>query len=209
LKTNILLASHNLGKIKELHQLLSSSKLNSKFEIISLSNLEKKIPDVEETGKTFSSNALLKAKSAGKLSGYVTLADDSGLEVESLDNFPGVRSARWSPGSDEDRNTALLEKLRGNKNRNSKFVSVICLYVSNIDRSWEFRGEIKGQIADKPQGEDGFGYDPIFIPQGFSQTFAQLGDKIKNQISHRSLALNKLIKFLSDETNQQLLSTSQ
>lgn len=179
---SLILASSNLGKIREIQALFAGSGV----EIISPT---KKI-DVEETGVTFAENACLKAQAYGEEFQQPAIADDSGLEVLSLDYEPGVRSARWAPGSDLDRNAALLEKLDGETDRRAQFVCVVCIFDPTSQQEWYFEGRVTGTISDSSRGENGFGYDPIFIPEGHDQTFAELGDKVKNSLSHRARAFS-------------------
>jgi len=161
-----------------------------------------KIPadfDVEETGSDFKENALLKAKTYAKLTNLPVIADDSGLEVMVLDDFPGVKSNRWMEGTSKEKNLALL-KLLENKgsNRKARFKTVICFFDPEKNESYFFEGKINGRIADSILGDEkvGFGYDPIFIPDYYEKTFAELGQAIKNKISHRSKSLSELSKFL-------------
>ncbi len=191
----LLFASTNAGKIKEAQAIIQLSGV----EIISLDELGQDYQDVAETGITFEANAKLKAVYFAQLAGMLTLADDSGLEVEALDNGPGVNSNRWFSGSDADRNQALLQKLAGQTNRQAKFVTVACLYDPATQQENYFRGEVAGTIAFKPSGEAGFGYDPIFIPSGHDQTFAELGLDIKNQLSHRARAYQLVKEFLQSK----------
>ncbi len=188
----LLFASTNAGKIKEAQAILQPSGI----EIISLDQLGKEYEDVEETGATFAANAKLKAAYFAQLSDLTALADDSGLEVETLGNGPGVNSNRWFSGSDEERNQALLQKLEGQINRQARFVTVACLYDPATQAENYFRGEVEGEIVLEPAGAAGFGYDPIFIPSGYRQTFAELGLDVKNQLSHRAKAYQLVREFL-------------
>ncbi len=202
----IFIASSNLGKIREMRAILKDQHLQllSILDVDELNKLRIQIPsgfDVEETGKTFKDNALLKAQAYAQLTNLPTIADDSGLEVEVLDGFPSVNSNRWFEGSTHERNLALLEKLRNKKNRQARFYSVICFFNPQTRTTEFFEGEIKGHIALEPKGNkiEGFGYDPIFIPEGFTQTFSELGAEFKNTISHRRQALIKLSQFVSQD----------
>jgi len=197
----LLLASNNPGKIHEVKHFFKGTQI----EILSLDDV-KIIDDsfadlanqeIEEVGQTYQDNALLKAKFFADKTQLMTMAEDSGLEVASLDNFPGVNSKRWLSGSDLDRNMALLKKLEEITNRQAKFVAIICLY-NPIDQSNHFfTGEVTGNITYQPKGATGFGYDSIFIPSEYQQTFAELGLAEKNKISHRLKALQKLKEFLN------------
>lgn len=206
----LLFATHNQGKLKEARSLLAGLDL----EVLSISqanrysNLNLNELDVAETKDTFQSNALLKARAFAEASLLVTAADDSGLELNALGGFPGIRSARWLEGSDKERNLGLLKKLEDQGDRSAKFVAVVCVSDPRKDSrkgqdqqnsSHCFKGEVLGTIADQLQGEKGFGYDSIFIPEGETLTFAQLGVEAKNQQSHRRLALKQLKKYLQDE----------
>ncbi|KUK79894.1 MAG: Non-canonical purine NTP pyrophosphatase [Microgenomates bacterium 39_7] len=196
----LLVATHNLGKLVEIKKTLTDLSL----EVIGLSSLssvnldfsELSKIDVQETGSTFSENAQLKAKFFSTKTNLLTVADDSGLMVEALNGFPGVSSNRWHCGTDHDRNAALLEKMNGANSRAASFITVLCLSDPVNKQEHFFEGEVRGTIADDIMGDEGFGYDPIFIPDGYQQTFAQLGVEVKNELSHRSKALIKLKKHL-------------
>lgn len=203
---NVFIASANPGKIREIKAILSQSGLYllsilDQDELRDLGIEIKKDFDVVENGQTFKDNALLKAKAYAKLTGLSTLADDSGLEVVALDGFPSVNSNRWFNGSTHERNLALLKKLEDQSDRRARFYSVICFYDPQNNQAKFFDGEIKGNIALEPKGNkiEGFGYDPIFIPEGFKQSFSELGAEFKNTISHRRRALFKLNQFVSQD----------
>ncbi|MBQ1612376.1 MAG: RdgB/HAM1 family non-canonical purine NTP pyrophosphatase, partial [Alphaproteobacteria bacterium] len=156
------------------------------------------LTDIEETGKTFEENAKLKANAISLKCGLPCLADDSGLCVDALGGRPGVYSARYAPNRDFKKGMEMLLKEiddSGYKNRKAHFSCFMALANPN-QKTKIFEGRVNGTIAEKPQGNGGFGYDPIFIPEGYDKTFAELGDNIKNKISHRSRALEKLIKEL-------------
>ncbi|MBR0252239.1 MAG: RdgB/HAM1 family non-canonical purine NTP pyrophosphatase [Synergistaceae bacterium] len=188
----LLLATTNKGKYKEF-EFITGRKLIFAPEIADLI--------VEETGKTYSENAMLKAKTWAEKSGLPCLADDSGLEVEALDGAPGLYSARIVPGKDENKISWLLSKLEGNKNRNARFVASLALCVPD-----EFilicEGFCYGKISEIPKGLGGFGYDPVFIPDRYEKTFAELGFEIKNSISHRANAFKKMKKFFDTLNNR-------
>lgn len=208
----ILLASANLGKIREIKAILTDSGLDL-LSIIDADDLAKfgiKIPadfEVLEIGQTFRENALLKARAYAQLSNLPCIADDSGLEVEALSGFPSVYSNRWFQGSAKERNLALLEKMQKQQNRQARFRTVICFFNPQLEEAKFFNGEIKGRIASAIRGNkmEGFGYDPIFIPEGYEQSFAELGNKVKNEISHRRQALLKLNQFLVQDKRLELL----
>ena len=190
--TKLVVASHNMGKINEIKSLLAPLKI----EVQSAAELH--LTDIEETGKTFEENAKLKANTISLKCGLPCLADDSGLCVDALGGRPGVYSARYAPNRDFKKGMEMLLKEihdSGSKNRKAHFSCFMALANPN-QKTKIFEGRVNGTIAEKPQGNGGFGYDPIFIPEGYDKTFAELGDNIKNKISHRSRALEKLIKEL-------------
>ncbi|MCA9372782.1 RdgB/HAM1 family non-canonical purine NTP pyrophosphatase [Candidatus Woesebacteria bacterium] len=189
----LLFASSNTGKLAELRLLASSLEVS----FICLSDLgDQHLEAPEETGQTFEENALLKARYYAQATSLPTLAEDSGLTLEAFPNFPGVQSARWLEGSDEQRNLGILEKLSGNADRVARFTSVVCLYQPKTHVREFFSGIVRGKIAENLQGADGFGYDPIFIPDGHAKTFAELGVAMKNQLSHRSIAFGQAVSYL-------------
>ena len=192
---SLLIATFNKGKLQELRQILAKLP----FVICDLEGLSF-IQPVPESGETFIENASLKAEGYAKQSGLLTLADDSGLQVEALDGAPGVFSARYAyeGASDIERTTRLLAELshRRSSSRAARFVSVIAIAdeggrVINVST-----GVCEGHIADAPRGTNGFGYDPVFVPAGFHQTFAELETEVKNRISHRAHALAGAAEFL-------------
>ena len=147
--------------------------------------------DPEETGLTFEENAYIKAHAACMASNKPAIADDSGLEVDALNKAPGIYSARYCEGSDSDRVDFLLKNMQGKQNRTARFVSAVCC-VFPSGECITVRGECEGVIIEQPQGENGFGYDPVFFVPEQNCTFAQLAPEIKNKISHRAHALEKL-----------------
>ncbi|RZK54268.1 MAG: RdgB/HAM1 family non-canonical purine NTP pyrophosphatase, partial [Pedobacter sp.] len=154
--------------------------------------------DIPETGETFAENAALKSTYVVENYQIDCFADDSGLEMEALNNEPGIYSARYSgKRGDADNLQFLLQKMEGIENRNARFKTVISL-VKGAE-SYFFEGVINGKIRTKPSGEKGFGYDPIFEPNGYDITFAEMEMAEKNQISHRALAMRKLIAFLQQQ----------
>lgn len=152
--------------------------------------------EVDETGDTFEENAELKAEALYNFSGKPCFADDSGLEVKALKKQPGVKSARYAgePVNHQKNTELLLRNLDGKKDRSARFVTLICL--KTADKTLFFEGEVKGSIATEPRGTNGFGYDPVFIPEGETRTFAEMSSEEKNAISHRKNAVNKLLDFL-------------
>lgn len=190
----IVFASHNEGKIKEIKKLLAPYGIKVK------SALDMNLPDVEETGKTFEENSLLKSRTIAKLVNMPCLADDSGLCVDALNGAPGVYSARYAPNRDFDKG---MEKLLAemekspNKSRNAHFFCVISL--AWPDGQYKvFAGQVDGKIAFHKMGAGGFGYDPLFVPEGFTSSFAQMSQEEKNKISHRGRAVEKLKDFLNN-----------
>lgn len=192
MKKKLVFATNNLHKLQEITKIAGKD-----FEIVSLSDINCH-DDIPETADTLEGNALQKAHYIKEQYGYDCFADDTGLEVEALDNAPGVYSARYAgPGHDAEANmNKLLSEMQGKKNRKARFRTVIALVLD--EKEYLFDGIIKGNIIEEKKGSAGFGYDPIFMPEGYTQTFAELGDEIKNNISHRALAVNKLVSFLSN-----------
>ena len=194
--TKIFIASKNKGKIEEIRSYLTGFG----FEIFSLLDAPE-IPDVEETGSSFEENALLKAKAVYDVVKIPVLADDSGLEVDSLGGSPGIYSARFSGegANDEKNNLKLLDELKNlpPEKRTARFICVLVLYDGTNSRY--FDGVCEGKIAFSPAGNNGFGYDPLFIPAGYEQSFGELGNSVKSKISHRAKALLSLKKFLDLE----------
>ncbi|MCC5844025.1 MAG: RdgB/HAM1 family non-canonical purine NTP pyrophosphatase [Verrucomicrobia bacterium] len=182
----ITLATNNLHKLQEFQDLLGTS-LRSLRDVPGA-------PDVVEDGETFEANAVKKAQALADLTGDWTLADDSGLEVDALGGAPGVHSARFAGehGNDAANNRLLLQKLEQTANRAARFVCVLALCHPK-ERPLIFRGECEGRIALTPSGSAGFGYDPLFIPQGRESSFATLGPDVKQAISHRARALELLL----------------
>lgn len=195
--TTVIAASRNKHKIVEIERITAS------FGMKVVSRDEAGIPpeEVEETGATFEENSLIKAEAIMKESGEITIADDSGLMVDYLGGAPGVYSARFAGDeADDDKNNAKLLALLEDvpyKERKAKFVSVITLLYPD-GRKIVARGECKGHIIDTPEGHNGFGYDPLFVPLGYQRTFAQLTDEEKNKISHRANALRELERILKE-----------
>lgn len=193
---NLVIATTNKGKLEEFEKLLVNLP-------VYLKKLDEfgKIPDVKETGETFFENAELKANYYALATNHWTLADDSGLEVEALGNAPGVFSARYA-GEDADhlqKIYKLLSELEKTKDTNRKARFICEMVISDEFGKTKFsaRGICNGKISYKPLGDKGFGYDPIFIPEGFSETFGELSNNIKQKISHRAIATQQIIEFLS------------
>jgi XTP/dITP diphosphohydrolase len=198
----LVIASHNEGKVREFRELLDP------FGFAVQSAAELNLPEPEETGETFEENAELKARAASRASGLLALADDSGLVVPALDGAPGVYSARWA-GETKDFNLAMERvsaelKECGHQPTGMKayFVCVLSLAYP-IDAATDMRGEVRtlrgevhGTLSFPPRGGKGFGYDPIFIPDGYAQTFGQMNPDIKNRMSHRAVAFAQLTAIL-------------
>ncbi|WP_299059620.1 non-canonical purine NTP diphosphatase [uncultured Polaribacter sp.] len=187
----LVFATNNLNKLKEVKEMLSET-----IEILSLKDINC-FDEVDETELTLEGNAKLKADHITKKYGFNCFADDTGLEVESLDNKPGVFSARYAgePSNSENNMQKLLSELKDKENRKAQFRTAVCLNLNN--KQFIFEGICKGEILKKKQGEKGFGYDPIFKPTGFSESFAEMSSEEKNKISHRGLAIQKLVDFLN------------
>ena len=187
----LVFATHNLHKTKEVKDILASH-----YEILNLFDIGCE-EDIPETGSTFAENATLKSSYVVKNFNLDCFADDSGLEVEALHGEPGVYSARYSGIRDDATNmNFLLKKMTGQKNRNARFKTVISLIQDGENHLFE--GAIEGTLREKAIGENGFGYDPIFQPNGYDLTFAQMDSATKNSISHRAIAMQKLIVFLQN-----------
>lgn len=186
----IVFATNNKNKILEVQQMLPST-----IEIISLESIDC-FEEIPETADTIEENAIMKANYITKKYGYDCFADDTGLEVESLNGEPGVYSARYAgeQRNDDDNMNKLLKSLENKPNRNAQFKTVIALNLNG--KQHLFTGIAKGEITLKKSGNQGFGYDPIFKPEGYDVTFAQLSLEIKNNISHRGKATKQLIDFL-------------
>ena len=184
----LVVASHNKGKVAEITDLLAPYTL----KIVAISELS--LPAPEETGKTFIDNALIKAQAAVEGCGLPCLADDSGLSVEALNGQPGIFSARWA-GPEQNFNLAMAavnQKLGNKANRSAFFVSALTLAWPD-GYSESFEGRIYGTIVWPPRGSGGFGYDPIFMPDGYNKTFGEIPYDEKQLISHRAVAFQKLI----------------
>ncbi|MGN1334392.1 MAG: XTP/dITP diphosphatase [Anaerovoracaceae bacterium] len=193
----VVAASRNRHKIEEI------DAITRKFGMHIISRDEAGVPDIEitEDGQTFEDNSLKKAREIMKLCGQITIADDSGLMVDCLDGAPGVYSARFAgeDGNDEKNNKKLLMLLEGipEEKRTAEFVSVITMIYPD-GTVITARGECRGRIITEPAGDNGFGYDPLFVPDGYDRTFAQLTAEEKNSVSHRAAALEKLKKLLGE-----------
>ncbi|MDE0299257.1 MAG: XTP/dITP diphosphatase [Candidatus Poribacteria bacterium] len=193
----LVLATRNIGKVQEFNDMLSNQ---SGVEVQCMKDFPD-APEVLEDGETYQANAKKKAVHVAKYSGILALADDSGLEVDALGGAPGVHSARYagSDASDADRIAKLLAALRHvpDNERNGRFKCAVAV-ASPGGRTDVVVGVCDGSIIREPRGELGFGYDPVFVPNGFNQSFAELGEQVKNRISHRAKALNMALKLIKD-----------
>jgi XTP/dITP diphosphohydrolase len=186
----LIFATHNANKLKEVKSLVPTS-----IELLNLDDINF-TAEIEETETTIEGNALLKAKTIYEKTGFNCFADDSGLLVDYLNGAPGVYSARYAgePKNDENNLQKLLHELKSTENRKAHFKTVMALIVNG--KEYLFEGIINGEIINEKRGNHGFGYDPIFIPNGYTKTFAEMDSETKNAISHRGIALQKLLMFL-------------
>lgn len=193
----LVFASNNAHKLEEIRAILGN-----KFDVKSLKDIGCNV-DIPETGTTFRENALQKARYVKEHFGFDCFADDSGLQVEALGGEPGVYSARYAikngrqvtVGNKDDANMdVLLEKLAGEENRKACFRTCIALIYEG--ETHFFDGVVEGHIITEKRGDGGFGYDPLFVPDGYEKTFAEMGNEVKNNISHRAKAVEKLAEFL-------------
>ncbi|QXP62471.1 MULTISPECIES: non-canonical purine NTP diphosphatase [unclassified Polaribacter] len=187
----LVFATNNLNKLAEVQEMLPDS-----IQLLSLKDINC-FDEIEETETTLEGNAKLKADYITKKFGYNCFADDTGLEVESLNGKPGVYSARFAgePSNSENNMQKLLVDLKPTENRKAQFRTAVALNLN--DENFLFEGICKGDILEKKHGEKGFGYDPIFKPKGYEKSFAEMTSEEKNTISHRGIAIQKLVKFLS------------
>ena len=191
MKRKLVFATNNAHKLEEV-----AAILGDQVELLSLNDIGCQT-DIPETAETLEGNALLKSSYIYKNYHLDCFADDMGLEVEALNGAPGVYSARYAGGEGHDAQAnmlKLLHELDGKENRKAQFRTAISLILDG--KEYLFEGVIKGEIIKEKRGDSGFGYDPVFMPEGYDRTFAELGNDIKNQISHRALAVQKLCEFL-------------
>lgn len=190
MKKKFVFATNNAHKLEEV-----MSILGNKIELLSLKDIECH-DEIPETANTLEGNALLKARYIYERYHTDCFADDTGLEVEALHGAPGVYSARYAGNNHNSENNMrkLLEELKGVNNRNARFRTVFALIIDGKEHLFE--GIVNGEIVSVRKGTSGFGYDPIFVPKGYTQTFAEMGNAEKNKISHRAIATQKLCKFL-------------
>jgi len=188
----IVIASSNAHKVDEYRALLRDQDV----ELRSLADYPG-FPGVEENGSTFAENASLKAAAVSKYCDAAAFADDSGLEVAALDGRPGIHSARYAE-NDAARRQKLLGELRGVTDRSARFVCVIAI-AFNGEVIETFEGEVRGKILTEERGEGGFGYDPLFVPDTYDQTFGEMPQELKNRISHRAAAFRKAVEFIEEQ----------
>ena len=197
----IVFATNNKNKLSEIRAILGDS-----FEVLSINDINCHV-DIPETGKTLEENAAIKAEYVYRNYGLSVFADDTGLEVEALDGAPGVFSARYAGGEGHDSEAnmkKLLHELDGKVNRKAQFRTVIAFIHSEEGESGGmpepilFEGVCKGEIIKEKRGSSGFGYDPVFMPEGYNETFAELGNGIKNKISHRAKDVESFAKYLKE-----------
>ena len=188
----IVFATNNKHKLEEIKDILGKD-----FEIVSLAEIGCH-EDIPETGLTLEENARQKSTYIVEHYNHDCFADDTGLEVDALNGEPGVHSARYAEGTDHDSEAnmrKLLSKMSNVKDRTARFRTVISLIINGVEH--QFEGRVEGRVATEKHGTEGFGYDPIFIPEGYDKSFAELGEEVKNQISHRARAVKKLAEYLS------------
>ena len=192
----VILASNNKGKIKEFREILSQFNI----EVLSLKDIDFNV-EIEENGHTFLENALIKAKTIFDIYHMPVISDDSGLCVQALNEEPGIYSARYCGLETEDeRNDLILKQMENQIDRRAYFHCSIVFYIAE-DKYEHFIGRVYGNLDYTKKGDGGFGYDVIFIPNGYSQTFGELSKEIKNDISHRANALKSFIKYLENDFN--------
>ena len=188
----IVFATNNKHKLEEIKDILGKD-----FDIVSLAEIGCH-EDIPETGLTLEENARQKSTYIVEHYNHDCFADDTGLEVDALNGEPGVHSARYAEGTDHDSEAnmrKLLSKMSNVKDRTARFRTVISLIINGVEH--QFEGRVEGRVATEKHGTEGFGYDPIFIPEGYDKSFAELGEEVKNQISHRARAVKKLAEYLS------------
>lgn len=188
----LILATRNAHKTSEIRAMIGNQ-----FQVLD-ANAFSDFPEIKETGTTFLENARLKAEGISRCVDGWVLSDDSGLEVEALGGAPGVWSSSYGgeEGNHTKNNARLLSEMEGKVDRSARFRCTMVLALGGIAQA-DFDGSVEGKLVTSLHGTGGFGYDPLFIPNGNTRTFAELGDEIKNKLSHRSRALEKVVDFLS------------
>ena len=193
----IVIATNNPNKVEEYRQMFASI---SNIKLFSLKDENIHI-EIEENGKTFKENSLIKAEAISKLTNKFVLADDSGLEIEALDNFPGIYSARFMEGRPyKEKWAAIFEMLKNKENKNAQFHCAIT-FITPTKEKYVFEGIEKGYITEKIEGENGFGYDPIFFSNSLNKTFGNATEEEKNAVSHRGKAFSQLLEFIKNNFN--------
>lgn len=188
----LVFATNNAHKLEEIRAILGN-----KVEVLSLKDIQCDV-DIPETADTLEGNAVLKAEYIYRHYGLDCFADDTGLEVEALNGAPGVYSARYAGGEGHDSEAnmrKLLAEMEGKTNRKAQFRTAICLIEGGAEHLFE--GVVKGEIIEEKRGASGFGYDPVFMPEGYTETFAEMGSEEKNRISHRARAVQALCAYLN------------
>ena len=193
----IVIATNNPNKVEEYRQMFASI---SNIKLFSLKDENIHI-EIEENGKTFKENSLIKAEAISKFTNKFVLADDSGLEIEALDNFPGIYSARFMEGKPyKEKWAALFEMLKNKENKNAQFHCAIT-FITPAKEKYVFEGIEKGYITENIEGENGFGYDPIFFSNSLNKTFGNATEEEKNAVSHRGKAFSQLLEFIKNNFN--------
>jgi len=190
MEKSLVFATNNEHKLAEVRAIISDS-----FQVLSLKDIDC-FDDIPETADTLEGNALLKARHVKHKYGYDCFADDTGLEIQALHNAPGVYSARYAGEAKDPKANIrkVLYELQNQTDRSARFRTVIALIIG--EKEYLLDGAVEGTIIREPRGEAGFGYDPVFIPKGYTKTFAELNAEAKNTISHRAKAIKKLIQFI-------------
>ena len=193
----IVIATNNPNKVEEYRQMFASI---SNIKLFSLKDENIHI-EIEENGKTFKENSLIKAEAISKFTNKFILADDSGLEIEALDNFPGIYSARFMEGRPyKEKWAAIFEMLKNKENKNAQFHCAIT-FITPTKEKYVFEGIEKGYITENIEGENGFGYDPIFFSNSLNKTFGNATEEEKNAVSHRGKAFSQLLEFINNNFN--------
>ena len=193
----IVIATNNSNKVKEYRQIFAFIS-NIKWFSLKDENIH---IEIEENGKTFKENSLIKAEAISKFTNKFVLADDSGLEIEALDNFPGIYSARFMEGKPyKEKWAAIFEMLKNKENKNAQFHCAITFITPSKDK-YVFEGMEKGYITENIEGENGFGYDPIFFSNSLNKTFGNATEEEKNAVSHRGKAFSQLLEFIKNNFN--------
>jgi non-canonical purine NTP pyrophosphatase (RdgB/HAM1 family) len=191
---NLIFATGNAHKASEVQSMMNNFGLDVSIQTLKDIGFEK---EIIEDGDSFEANSLIKAQVIFDETGIACFSEDSGLVVDALDGSPGIYTARYAgeDATNEENMKKVLTELGDEENRAARFVAVVT-YISNSGEVTQFRGEVEGTIALEMRGEKGFGYDPIFIPNGYEHTFGELGNEVKDEVSHRKNAIEKFVAFL-------------